>query len=1538
MSSKEKNIDDNNKTPKKKSFTGRFFKWLLVLFSSLIILILGILFFIQTDLFDKWALGYALDKINSSLTSKDATIYAESLTGNLLKGFELNKVVVKVKEDTLLKVNSISVGYKIKGLLDKEIFVHDLVLKEPQINLTKIRDRNDSLKWNLNYLLESEKIDEDTATSEFEWGITAERIVIENGAVRILEEKNSSLPIREIVMPKLDTFETGKFDMQNLNLILSAKYFPDFKDIDIKSMTFKTNSNFNVNKLNLEADINEKNSITELSNFEVTTDRSDFVINELYMENLNPFDGVDYESFYDNETKINLDSKQFNFADLTFFFPDINFLDSTVGLKLVADGKYGDLNISQLDLQTPNSKYFFGGNVKYLNEPSKIYFNISGQNIEVNGIDTKIILPGLKIPNYSYLGKVYIDHLTYVGEPERFTSDFDIRSTAGNARGKVNFDLTGNVPGYKGDLITNNFNIGRIVQDKSLESSISGEFRFDIRGFDYKTAAGKLNYSLNRTKFYGQNISKSDGQLNFNRGSINLDVSYNSDAVKTKTTGKINISNPKNISYDLKGTASGLNISAFTKDNSQNSNLNFDFDINGNGFNPNSMAGSFKINMNPSTFAEFTIPASPLDIEIGLDGSIKKLSMTSDFADISAEGEFDFNTLSAVLDNNIEKIKSALTSGMNTDSIQSNDPAGNSYAPSCENLSMNYSINIKDMTPLFTLVGIDSLLFAGKLDGSISDSCGMFNFITDGVIDEFRFKDSLIITKDALLKASIKNNITGYEQSQLNADINFSTNKLIVSKFLLDTTFADINFINNENKFLIRTMKDSTLRLFTEGNLQDSLVVNFDSLAFKYQNFLVTNNKNLIVKYNSVDSSQSIEFRQFALNNLEQKLSVQGLYSLTDTSDVKISSGNISLSTYQKLFNKDLDTNNMISGKIRYFDLLYKGTAEFPVLQLDATSEILRFGSTKLGRFDATIKYKDNELTPNVVFYNERNTGSFTLDGNVPMLITFSDEKVDSLQRAQRLADKNVNLNATAKNFQLKVFQQLLPYTADLQGILDGKISLLGTVQKPELIGNMDINKGKFYVTLTKMNYNFFAKVESQEENLVITDSRIFTSEEPSRFISTSGYIDFTGLTLNDINLEMSGNLKAFDKDNGMTELGIAGDLWIGSGRPTIKLKGTTGRFDLTGNLILVKGNITFNPFIQEAYNIYSDDFNYGVIIDSVNTNKETTKSILMESPDSVVILTGLDLNPFDKILYTTGNTELKKVAREKSGQFFYNVYVTTGENVFLKFIVNEKSQQEFFGEIKTDLYVDNKDNGQMSGRGVVNLGDNCYYKFFRKFDASGKATFTGPIANPELSIAAEYKGYATNESAGEGVLNVEDVLIELRVAGRASNPTLTITVDRNGVKEAGSNATSDALSFLLFGKFSDQLSFSESSSFGANLGASFLSNYVSSSIEELFPFLINTDVNYVDSRTGSVAENTDIRFTASVGDAIIRFGGQVFKGIANTDIVIDYPLNKLFKKGFSNNLILRLERVNDPLSTEYDLSFTNGSRVGALLYYRLKF
>ena len=162
--------------------------------SLIILLLIAITLFIQTSFFKNWALHYAIDKLNENLASKETIVSASSIEGTIIKDLNLLNVSVVTKNDTLIKFDKLEVDYNLFNIFRKRVFINDCIVLRPQINLTKIRDINDSLIWNFAYLLKPEKPKIDT-TKEFDWYIEINNLVIFRGNFRMLENKDSDLPI-----------------------------------------------------------------------------------------------------------------------------------------------------------------------------------------------------------------------------------------------------------------------------------------------------------------------------------------------------------------------------------------------------------------------------------------------------------------------------------------------------------------------------------------------------------------------------------------------------------------------------------------------------------------------------------------------------------------------------------------------------------------------------------------------------------------------------------------------------------------------------------------------------------------------------------------------------------------------------------------------------------------------------------------------------------------------------------------------------------------------------------------------------------------------------------------------------------------------------------------------------------------------------------------------------------------------------------------------------------------------------------------------
>ncbi|MBS1513910.1 MAG: hypothetical protein JSS63_02690 [Bacteroidetes bacterium] len=1537
---------------KKRGFFSKLFRFFLFSFIGIILLLVGLVLFLQTSFAKNWILHYAIDKVNESLASKESRIYAESIEGSIISGLKLNKASVVVKKDTLLNFEYIDLGYDLWGIPNKNVYVSKVILSNPTVNLTKVNFTKDSLMWNLNYLLRSDKPEEpeDTVKKPFDWKITADKIEIINGNFRILKNKNSDLPIGLIPVTNINEFGISNLFIKNFNLDLSAKYYPDRKTVDIKKINFNTNSDFNVKNLSLQTII-QKNKQTQVNNLNLTTNKTKVDIKTVSLDDFDPLEQkVEYEKFDDRIMTLDITTDKFDFDDLKFFLPDLNFLDGRVYLNFKVKGKYNNFTFEKLQLKTDNSFYNLAGTIKNLDEPDKLYLDVTSNQSEIDPIDTKTIIPGLPVPDYSHIGKLKAD-FHFVGEPVDFTADIDMNSSAGNISGKGSLNLKPKEAVYKGSFKTNNFNLGKLLKEKSLEGSVTGDISAEGVGFDYKTMRTKVNYEIRESNIFEQRISRSGGQIILSGGTADLNIDYNTNYVSSKIDGKVVFRDFKNIQYDVKGNIQNLNIAGITKNNSQQSSLNFTYDINGSGSSLANIQGDFKLDFSKSYYSKYQIPASPMIGYIHKSGDSTDISLKSNFIEMRASGLYTLVSLPAILSSNIEKISANIKQVFAKDSTTQKLTASlDSSAKKVFNTNLSslpdssrltYEIKITDFKPIAALIDYHDFDIIIDMKGRVSNNQNRFVFAIDtGKVTKLVFQDSVFKVNKANLSMRIgsdnKQNING-----VRARLNFTSDSLFVNNMKFDSAFMFLDYRDNSNKFTARIIKDSSIKLFSGGKFtldpfKSTFIV--DSLALRAGKYLFTDSDSLLFYFVNENGSRYFDIQHFRLEQGRQRANILGKYSLDDSSNVKVTLNNLSIAEIQKYLNPSIEAEEQIKGNFRRVELIYKGDLKNPEFHFETNSDMLSMGNTSIGRIDALMDYKDFKVTPDISFYNLSNTGNLKINGDMPIYISFNS--ADSAFIKERMAVDKINLHIASTNYQLRIIESILPFTSNLSGTLNGKLDVGGTGNKPLLTGGLNVQNGSFNVDLTRMFYKFEANLAAEGQKLLLNYSKLYTPDEDSRFISTTGYIDFSNLKLSDIDLYMTGDVKLFDKNNGNTDLGISGDLYGGSGTPQLHLKGNDKSMLLNGNLSLKKGNVTINPFQQETLDLYADNFNYKIVYDSSSFTHDSLIILSSNFTDSIKRKSRKEWNPFERYLMAQEDSSFNKPLNKSS--FVYDITVTNETPIFLRFITNPKYKQEFYGEVNVDLFVDNRNNGNMEARGNVVLGDNSYYRFYKNFKAAGTVKFNGPIRNPELNIQANLLGTVQPENSNYET-TPETVEIVLSVTGDATNPNLNWKLYKSGVLDNSADPSQQAINFILFGTFNPSATqqLTLASTVGANVGSVILSNYFSSFIQEILPFIVNTDFNYVNSKGGTFAQNTDIRITAEFGDAIVRVGGQVFDDVNNTNFVIQYPLGKLLKiKGLSNNLFIQVERIVDPLKAVNSSTVTETSdvRTGATVYYRIKF
>lgn len=1515
------------------------------IFLSLFLLLIALLIFVQTSYFKNLLLHYGVDKVNEMLAEKDARLYVERMEGSVLKDLKLFNISMTVKNDTMFKMDVLDLEYDLKGLARKKVTVKNLILDKPQINFTKIKDKNDSLIWNIAYLLKSDKVkEEDTTKKEFDWKIYADNFEIKNGAFRSLSIKPSDIPIRDVTVKKIINMTTDNLDVTNLNIKLSGAYLPDEKNVSVKNISFNTNSDLNIHSLSFDAAI-DKNDMAEVKNLKLVSDKSNVAINVASMENLNPLKNkIDYYDFEKKNFVVDLLVDRFDADDLTFFLPSVNFLDGTVYLNLKAKGNYADFKVDELQINLPNgSALDIKGRVKNLHDPAKLYFDVECKNAILNAKDEKENIPGIKIPDYSHLG-IVTANFKFKGEPLKFNAEAEVKTSAGNAEVKGYLDITQNELVYDAKATTSNVDIGKIVKDEKLRSSITGEFMVAGRGVDYKTMINKITYSIKNTTFFDQRIESSSGTVNSNSGSIDLNVEYKSNTGYTKVDGNVVVRDLTNLVYNLKGNVSNFDLSTLTKKENDKSNLNFKFDVNGSGTDPDNIAGKLDMQMEKSMFANYMIPETPINLSFYKNDTARFITFVSNLADVKVSGKFKFLEIPAIITSNIDKITDQISKNLKMDTLGfSRDPVITdfrirNYTTADYDTDIRYTINIKSLLPLNLILKDSSLVFKCDIFGRLLHNQNSFVFSTAGRFDDFKYNDSTLMFKRGVVRVFLKDDFDSKLPLSYVSDVNVRFKNVQTGGLKLDTLDFDFRTSTAKPEVTIFTKLDSTIGLYTKGFMDlstDNYSLQLDTMSFMYDSYNLHNMNPIVFNYMTDDtgfSKHHFDISGFKLSDGSQRVSLDGIYSFDGNSDLTLSADKISISKFQQFLSPDIEKDNLVSGNVRRIKLSYKGTFDNPELNFEANTDFLSAQKMKLGRIDAIVDYKDNVLLPQFAFYNPNNAGLLTINGSLP----YDNPMVKGQDTVERktILESPVNLKINAKDFQMKILEQFVPVISDLRGKMNGNIDISGIVKEPILTGGLDVNKGTFTFDMTGVNYNFDANITTEKQKLNFQKFVVTHKSAPDKVMNMGGYIDLTNLTLNDMELRLSGQAKLLDENVTQNIMSIYGNLNGQTGNQDIILKGNPERLVMTGDLDLTDGRILIIPQLKIAYNIYEDNFTYRVLLDSNLLRKDT--SFVSRYTDSLSNFEKSSLDPFDSYFYRMADSTVKKGS---ASNFKYYIKVKTLNDIFAKLIIEEKSGQEFSGNVSANLTFDNYESESFAARGRVDIGENSYYKFYKSFKAEGYALFTGDVTNPELYIKGDY----TTNSVDPINNNVNrKVEIKIDVTGNAMKPNpIKWEILSDGNPVGGSNPSDDAISFVMFGRFKDELNADQRlslfSSVGANVGTSYASAYISNFINTYLPFILQTDISYKNSQSGSFAENTDIRFTAQFGGATVIFGGQILRDLSNTNFLIEYPLNNIFGiHNISQNLIIQLERYIDPFSQNSILSSDN--RTGGALLYRIKF
>ncbi len=1444
--------------------------------ASLLILVSIVLIISQTESFRVFIHDRVETELRKSLGEE---IFLGRFYGNIFTGLGIDGFYIKVDGQTFVKALSAELKYNPIGLIKGSYSFQELILYKPEVYL--VRGKNG--QWNFQKVFKPRG-----KGKEARFSISGDKFVIDDGKFVLID---SLYQPSSSALDSLNKINFHNFVVHDINAVLSGSYSPE--KINLKN--FK--SSFIVDEGKFNAQISGKfyadGKELKAEDTEVSTRESKvkFNFNASTKDNLFKLDRNTVENVYIN---VSLVADSFSFNELAKFIPEVLFLSGSPSVEIDVEGTLKSLKVNKIKTKVYDSDILVVGELRNVTRFSEFFIDAEVKDSKINFSDISRFVTLVKMPEFK-IGKFDFNGI-YRGHPLDFNSSVNLKwgETSVNVNGMLKikggfvYDLSFNISGLNPEDIWGKEDLRGLL---SFSGNING------KGTEFETSFARANIEIEQSYIGKVLVPKSSFWFELNSGELNGSFVSLSQGLRGVVDMNLKKDDEKFV-LDLSAYISDLDMSQFRVDKpsflrshiSGNLNVRFNFGKT-NLFN-------LSAELNPSTFGNYRINRLRLNARYSDKGSKRNLNVYSNMFDLNLGGEFNFDDLVKSLSLAVKTLSSKTNERLNFAGVEQVD-----FSEVKNPVSVEYKIRLKNLTPI-------SVFSIGKIFQAVGDLKGVFfadsqgfYFYTDaklknanylnykggrvdtskvvnfnGEIEVFREHDKLKFG----LSGTIKNFVSkSFEFESAGLNLKFDGSE-VYSEFLARAKNLNLEFIlvsqfgNDVNKFILRDVSGDIYG--NKISIEDEVEVFQTKSGFVINPAVLSVNGQKIYLSGFIDK-QTQQLRLWSENFKLDKLAGVGVFS-----------GDVDFSVF--VYGTYTKPNSEVEILVKNFKYKEAYLGEFKCLG-NITDKMINLTSSLVTDFE-DVRYKVMDLHLSIpVWFNPNVKEEYPnpyIVGRMKLL-----------------------------RFPAALFEPFLDYISELRGDITGEIDFEGTFDKPNLKGNFSLQNCIFKFNPNRKYYIAYGTGRIDSNIVYIEDFNLWNNPDDYKDgeAQIRGKIYLEGYSIAEANFDINGKLLIVGKE-GYGTTGIYGQVIAETGSNGLNLKVDTTGYYLNGEILLSDVDVT-RSFERGAGASVGGGFEY-VYVGPVDTGKV--------EEDKSEELVYFDI-PFK--VDTSGVVQSGK--QGKFSKFNYDLKISTSKNAKLNLILNTQTGEEFFADFSGSLNI-REYSGSTSAYGVIEISDRSYYNFFKRFGAKGVLRFVGDLQNPELDITASYTGTHTVLTDTLGAGKIETVQVILSITGSPSKPVVKIQMyvdgeDYNKVYPHG-EVESDAISFLVTGRFKDELTGGEVAMFTESLwssaGASLLSNAVSGVIADVLRdvfggFIVSTELGYYSGFKG-------LRITGSTGGTIIQLGGDIFTDISRLSVTVRYPLLRKFLGG---NLSVEYERK--PVQFYQEKEIVN--KLG--FYYRIR-
>ena len=1427
--------------------------------------------FTQTSVFRGWLKDTIVEELNSSMNGE---ISINKLEGTIFTSVVLKNTLLTLNNDTVFTAEHIEIKTSPLKILFKIIYARKIEIRNSVINL---REDNTG-RLNVEKLFPpSDEEDVDSTSSAFPFALQVADLQLNNIAFTLQEySKINSTSVYE-------TMNLSDFRINDLYLHLSAYVDMNKNSYHLKISEFTFNPNFKFfNLKSLHGEFFATESGILVSGLNVVTEESDIRLNA-GITDINIFDDFTNEELGNAPLRVQIEADKFSFDDLSTFVSDLNIIKGKVLLDIYADGNLNDLLVNKLDILYNNTNLKFEGNLKNALDFDNLNINANLNGSVIDPADIHELLLSIDIPDYSELGIITIDTLTFMGNFLEFETELYLSTTMqSNIRGFANLNFTGTGDEYDIDINTQNFDIHPFA---GINTELNSNFKIKGSGFSPKDMKSDIVITATRSTIGESYVEELKIFTTADNNIIesNIEVSFDT-ASTVSMISNLDFNDAEDPGYTIELTAKNLNIGGIIGSEELDSKFNIELQAEGKGFDPDSLDLFIVMNLHDSFIYDFEIDSTALIVDIRRnDNGNKIINVISDIADLTISGQYSISTIAQVISAEAELLQKSFIDkyAFLLPADERREVTISQQSKSLiqlEHLSLDYLVDFKDfLTIRFNNSEIE---IDGSINGTILAREDSIAFSSTVEINYFKYWDNIdlyFLTKTRL-DFNLWNKIEAGVLEDFSAYIFFRTNRLYAGSNFYDLGFRT-EIENDSVSVAFNTRLEDNIKIKLKGAIDvndelQSLIASFDSITVNYNNMEINNEERIVLNYKDSD----IDFENFILSAAGGSISLSGNFGFEGDGLLNFSSNDLEWREIGREI-AGIEEGMNIDARINLNGTL-QGNISDPVLKMNFSFEDITYHDKNLGAIVSEINFAQNELGADIKFIDSLRTlesPKLKILGTIPVNYS-SDEDIQIIQQ-------DLSLKIISDNFDLVSLGDAVPYLKDLTGQLNINIDISGKSDDPSITGAIEISSATFVAEANNLKYNLETTAIFNGENIIIEKLSVgnVIGTKYGGTLNGSGEIILDKLSIENANFTLSGDLKVLDKISREANPLFYGDLAIETdGEIKLTIDENNTFMDMPINVTVA--DVTFQ-LLQTAYQNTSG-FHYRFV------SYHDTLDMRDHSLDSLILI-------------TEQKKEQQMASQTIESTFDYRIGVEMKTEAKMVVVLSRELNQDLIAVMDGDFELSSS-QGRTVSTGKLNLLEGSKLSFIKSFDVTGDVRVE-KLDDPILNIVATYSDYYYPVDT-LGMSEEIEVAVKIRFNGPLSELAQNFVKDEKNIavyvgaeniqndQADPTKSTSDAFLFMIAGKFTDGATSQEinaAANTAANLAGSMLGGFLN---KHLGDYVRNVQLRQIGSET-------KFNLTGRVGDFRYDVGGStdVFQDLSRANVKIEYPIIP--------RLLLRVER-----------------------------